>query len=300
MTESVGRYRAGYGGERGHRTAPGRGIVLMLAGTLLLTLNDAVMKLLTDHYPVGQLMFARGILALALLAGWTMLAGGPSTLRVHDYRGVLGRGVLLIFGTYCFVTGLHYLPLASAVAVTFAGPLVTAALAVPLLRERIGPRRGIAILAGFLGVLIMVRPGGEVVQWAILLPLAATISGAFRDLLTRHLAAQESSLAILVYSTAVVALGGLASWPLGWAPWQAADLLPMAAAGALLAGAHFLQIEAFRCAPASLVVPYRYSGLLWAALLGFLWWGDVPGPSMLLGTALVVAAGLYLWRRGGP
>ncbi len=290
--------RARFGGQRGHQVALGRGIACMLGGCLLLTVNDAVMKLLTEHYAVGQAVFARGVLALVFLAGWVMLAGGPSTLRVYDYRGVIGRGMILVCGTYMFITGLSLLPLSSAIAVTFTGPLVTALLAIPILGERIGPRRGLAILVGFCGVIVMVRPTGDVIHWAILLPLGATITGAFRDLLTRHLAARESSLAILVYSTAIVSLGGLLSLPFGWAPWRLEDLPALFGAGATLAGAHYLQIEAFRCAPASVVAPYRYSALIWAALFGFLIWNDLPDAAMLLGTALVVAAGLYLWRLG--
>ncbi|MEQ9639987.1 MAG: DMT family transporter [Alphaproteobacteria bacterium] len=290
--------RARFGGERGHRAAVGRGIVCMLGGCLLLTVNDTIMKLLTEHYTIGQAIFGRGVLALVFLAGWVMLAGGASTLRVYDYRGVIGRGAILVCGTYMFITGLSLLPLSTAIAVSFTGPLVTALLAVPILRERIGPRRGLAILVGFCGVVVMVRPSGDVVQWAILLPLGATVTGAFRDLLTRHLAARESSLAILVYSTAIVSLGGLASLPFGWAPWRLEDLPALLGAGATLAGAHYLQIEAFRCAPASLVAPYRYSSLVWAGLFGFLVWHDLPDAAMLLGTALVVAAGLYLWRLG--
>ena len=291
--------RARFGSERGHRAALGRGIALMLGSTLLLTGNDALMKLLSESYPIGQIIFARGALALLMLLGWTLLAaGGRATLVVHDYRGVLARGLLMMVSTYLFIGGLHLLPLASAIAVSFTGPLITTVLAIPILGERIGPRRAAAIFVSFLGVVAMVRPTGEVVQWAILLPLGATIAGVFRDLLTRSLTSRESSLAILVWSTGMVTAGGLASLPFGWAPWQAADLPVMVAAAALLAGAHFLQIESFRFAAASLIAPYRYSALVWGALFGFLLWGDVPGMGMLAGTALIVAAGLYLWRRG--
>lgn len=291
--------RARFGSERGHQAALGRGIALMLGCTLLLTANDAIMKLLAESYPIGQIIFARGALALLLLLGWTMLAaGGRATLRVHDYPGVLTRGVLMVVSTYLFIGGLHLLPLVTATAVSFTGPLITAVLAIPFLGERIGPRRALAILVGFLGVVVMVRPTGEVVQWAVLLPLGAVICGSFRDLLTRRLTTRESSLAILIWSTGMVAAGGLASWPFGWAPWQAADLPLIAAAAALLAGAHFCQIEAFRFAAASLIAPYRYSALIWGALFGFLLWAEVPGPWMLAGTALIVAAGLYLWKRG--
>ena len=167
-----------------------KGILCMLAGSALLTGNDAVLKWLTADYPVGQVMFLRGIFVFLPVFFLVWRAGGRPVLRVSQRRGHLARAVLVVAGTFLFVSGLSFLPLADAIAITFAGPLFITALAPPLLGEHVGWRRWSAVLVGFVGVLIMVRPTGAAVQWAALLPLAASLTGALRDLLTRRMAAR--------------------------------------------------------------------------------------------------------------
>ena len=121
---------------------------------------------------------------------------------------------LVIVGAFSFVSGLAYLPLADAIAISCAGPLFVTALASPLLGESVGWRRWSAVLAGFIGILLIMRPGGAVIQWAVLFPLAASLTGAFRDILTRHLSSQETTVALLFYTSVGVTLAGLATIPL--------------------------------------------------------------------------------------
>jgi drug/metabolite transporter (DMT)-like permease len=281
----------------GHAVAGGRGILYMLLGTAFLTANDATMKWLIADYPVGELLFFRGS-AVALGVGLVLLRlDGRDGFRVANVKGQALRALAMVAGSYLFVSGLAFLPLADAVAIAFAGPLFTTALAVPLLGERVGWRRWLAVLVGFAGVLLMTRPGGAMVQWAVLLPLGACLTGALRDIVTRRLTATESSLTTLFYTTAAVSLGGLLTLPGGWSVPIPAHLALLLASSTLMGVAHYLQIEAFRLAEAATIVPFRYSSLLWALLFGLLLWGALPEPLVAAGALTVAGAGLYIWYR---
>jgi len=282
--------------ERGSQ--PARGIAAMVAGVALLTLQDAVIKALTAAYPIGEILFVRGLFVFVPVALFARCAGGLASLRVRDWGGQAARAALTVVSTFLFVTGLALLPLADAVAVVMAGPLFITALAPALLGERVGWRRWSAVIVGLTGVLIMIRPTGEAVRLAALLPLAAAFTGALRDLLTRRLSLTEGSTAILLVTTAAVTLSGLATWPFSdWAPMGWRDVALLALSGCLLGAAHFLLIEAFRLAEAGLVAPFKFTNMLWAVLFGFIIWGELPDRWVLAGALLVVASGLYILRR---
>ena len=144
------------------------------------------------------------------------------------------------------------------------------ALAQPLLGEHVGWRRWSAVLTGFIGILLIVRPGGGGVQWAVLFPLTASLAGALRDLLTRHLSSQETTVAILFSTTLGVILASLVTIPFVWVPVPLVDWGWFALSGFLVGFAHFLMIETFRYGEATLVAPFKYSGVIWAGLLGYL------------------------------
>lgn len=282
---------------RGRKAAAGRGVACMLAGVILLTTNDAIVKRLTEDMAVGQIMGLRATLMLAVMAAFLWRAGRLEALRMRDPLGQGLRALFMVTGSYAFIGGLAHLPLADNLALAFAGPLFTTLLAIPILGERVGWRRWAAVGLGFLGVIIMLRPTGQGFQWAALLPLAAAVAGALRDIWTRRLSATESSLGILFWTTAGVALGGWASLPWGWLSPGGAQLALLALCALLVGGAHFLQIEAFRYAEAAAVAPFRYFSLVWGAALGFLVWGDAPSFGVLAGSALVIGSGLHLAAR---
>jgi drug/metabolite transporter (DMT)-like permease len=274
-----------------------RGVVCMLLGVILLVLNDALIKTLTLGYPVGQLLFLRGLFVIPWVLMLATRAGGLRALRVINVKGQAWRGACVIAGSFLFVSGLRHLPLADAVAISFTGPLFITAMAPYALGERVGWRRRGAVLAGFLGVLIMARPGGEALQLAVLLPLGAALCGGVRDLITRRIARSETTVSMLFVTTSVVMLAGLATVPLGWAPLDTADLWTFAASGVLVAGAHYLMIEAFRHGEAALVAPFKYTTMVWAVLFGYLFFGDLPDTWTLAGAAVVLLAGLYILHR---
>ena len=274
-----------------------RGVVLMTAGCLLLTLNDAVMKLLSGDYPPGEMIFVRGVFIAIPIALLVYRAGGLHVLRVTNVRGQLLRAMTLVASVFLFITSLRYLPLADAVALTFAGPLMMTAVAPWALGERVGWRRRCAVAAGFAGVLIMLTPGQEGLRWAALLPLGAAFFEAARDIVTRRLVVTESSVSLTACSAGLVTVGALATVGHGWQPMRAGDAALLALAGCCMGAALFLMTEAFRHAEATLVAPFRYSSVLWAMLMGIVVWGDWPSPTMLAGAALVVGSGLYILHR---
>ena len=277
--------------------APGKAILCMLLGTALLTSNDAVLKWLTGGYSVGQIMLCRGIFIGIPLSILVWRAGGLVSLRPHNPKGHFLRASLVIIGTFLFVTGLRFLPLTEAVAIAFAGPLFITAMAQPLLGEHVGWRRWMAVIAGFIGILVIMRPGGSAIQWAALFPLCASLTGAFRDILTRRLSAYETSVSLLFYTTVGVTLAGLATVPFQWTPVLAIDWGLFALCGFLIGSAQFLMIETFRLGEAALVAPFKYSGVIWAAVLGFLVWGDIPNLDTAAGAGVVIISGLYILHR---
>ena len=154
-----------------------RAVVCMLVSVALLTLNDALFKSLISGYPVGELLFVRGAFACPWVLLLAHLNGGMRSLRIGSYKGHGLRAVCVIGSSFLFVNGLAYLPLADAIAVAFTGPLFITAMAPFALGEHVGWRRWLAVLAGFAGVLVMVRPGHEAMQWAVLFPLGAALCG---------------------------------------------------------------------------------------------------------------------------
>ncbi len=270
----------------------------MVASSGLLTINDAIIKWLAQTYPVGQVMSLRGALVIVILVTWAIARRHTSALRVYNWRLQLTRGGLMSLSTFLFVTALTLMPLADAIAITFAGPILATALAALLLREPVGWRRWFAVAIGFTGVVLMMRPTPELIRLAAIVPLLAALMGAFRDIVTRKMGTGgESTLAILLISTSVVTLVGLLTVPFGWAPVGPLNLALFAGSAFLVGFAQGLMIESFRLGEVGLVAPFKYASLVWAVVLGLLVWRDLPGPWTWTGATLVVGSGLYLWRR---
>ena len=153
------------------------------------------------------------------------------------------------------------------------------------------------MVIGFCGVLLMIKPTGEGLRLAILLPIVSVMGGVARDIITRRIAASESSVATLAFTTAAATLIGLVTLPFGWTMPNAWDWLLLAVSGILMGAAHFFYIEALRLAEAATVMPFKYFNMVWAVGLGFVIWGDMPDEWVIAGTLLVVVSGLYIMRR---
>ncbi|WP_281684607.1 DMT family transporter [Thalassobaculum salexigens] len=279
-------------------SAPAKAILMMIAAAGILTVNDAIAKWLTERYPVGQVLAMRGGLVVMMVYGWAIVSGRGSVLRVKSWPLHLTRGGLMAVSTFLFVTSLWLLPIADAIAISFAGPIFATALAALILGEPVGWRRWSAVAVGFAGVVVMVRPTPEMFRIVALIPIVAAFVGALRDIATRKLGTGgESTLMVLIVSTSIVAFAGLLTLPFGWVVPTLPELGLFLVTSVLVAVAQGLMIESLRLGEVGLVGPFKYTSLLWALVLGLVVWGDVPGTWTLAGAALVVVSGLYIWHR---
>ena len=273
-----------------------RAIVLLLGALFLFVLLDATAKHLARSYPVPMLVWARYtvhfVLMLALLAP-TLRGRLVSTAR--PARQVV-RALCLLAVTFFGMAALARMPLAETTAILFAAPLLVTLLARPLLGEEIGALRWMAVLTGFVGVLLIARPGGGLVTEGVLLALAGAVSYAFYQILTRQLTATESPVTMLFYTALV---GTAAMTPL--LPWiwsgplpDFGDALLIASLGIYGGTGHFLLIRAFRDAPASTLSPILYVQLAWATLVGWLAFGDFPDGLAFAGIVVIGCAGAMI------
>ncbi len=276
-----------------------KGVLAMTAATALLVLNDAIAKQLSEVYPVGQILFWRQLIGALALFAVLAIRRQLTDLRIVDGRGQLLRGLLFVANTFLIVYCLSVLPLPVVSAILFASPILVAILSGPLLGETVTWRRWAAAIAGFIGVLVIVRPAGAAFTWLMLLPIAPALTSSLRDIVTRRLTRTDGSISILFWSNALIVPVGLAT-SLAGSPWQpvTASVAAWLAFNALLnLSAHFLMIHALRIADASLVAPFKYTGLIWAFLLGLVIWGYVPDLWTIAGTVLIVASGLTALER---
>jgi drug/metabolite transporter (DMT)-like permease len=276
---------------------PLAGIGLMLIGGLVMTVNNAILKWLSVGYPAGQIMFIRSVFIWLPIAYLIARSGGLLSIRITRLRFHGVWAGCMIFSTIVYIMGLPYLPLADVTAIGFSTPLFVTALATFLLGEAVGWRRWSAVLVGFLGILIIARPTGDVATLAVLFPLSSAFWTAVKEIVTRRMVATDTANGILVTSTAAVMLAGLCTMPFGWKMPTGADFALMACAGVFAGFGHYFIIEAFRHAEVVIVSPFRYITILWATGLGYLAWGDLPDGYVVVGILLVVASGLYILHR---
>ena len=270
----------------------------MLVSVALFALMDAGLKTLSAHYPPFQVAAMRGLSSLPLVLGWALASAGPGALLRVRWPLHLVRGVLGIVMMASFVYALKRLPLSTAYSIFFVAPLLITALSVPILGERVGPRRWTAIAVGLLGVLVVLRPTGEgVLTLAGLAVLVAAFGYAVSAILVRVLARTDSTQATTFWLLALMALGaGLLAWP-GWVPLRGEHAAIIAGIGIAGALGQYTITEAFRSGEASLVAPLEYSALVWGVLLDLSLWGVLPDGLTWLGAAIIVGSGLYLIRR---
>jgi drug/metabolite transporter (DMT)-like permease len=210
---------------------------------------------------------------------------------------LLARSAFEIGVTASFFAALALMPLGDAVAIMFTAPILLTALAVPLLGERVGWRRWTAVLLGFLGVLVVIRPGGSGYGWTALLPLAAAVCIAGRDILVRRLPAGLDTRAVVIATTLALLVYGAIASLFAWRPVTAALLLGAAAGAVTVTLAFLAYVEATRTAEVSYLQPFKYGAIPLSYLWGFLVFGDAPDATAALGVTLIVGSGLFIWWR---
>jgi drug/metabolite transporter (DMT)-like permease len=277
------------------RAANRRGVLAMAAGMACFVSNDALVKFVSQSLPAAQLIFIRGAFATALLLAIAHALGATRHLRSLADRKVLLRAGLDALATMTYLTSLFHLPIGNATAINMATPLFITLFAVIAFRERVGGGRWLAIATGFLGVLLIVQPSGAAFNAYALLCLGGTLLHAARDLTTRVIDRRIPSILVTVSTAVAVTLlsGAIAAFQ-EWKPVDAGQYARLAAASVFLGGGYFLLTVAMRGGEMSLIAPFRYTGLLFALLLGYLVWGDVPNGVAWAGIGLLVAAGLYV------
>ncbi|MFD0740168.1 DMT family transporter [Lysobacter koreensis] len=275
-----------------------RAMAVMLVAVAMFALMDAGLKLLSARYPPFQVAAMRGASSLPLVLAWVAMTSGLAPLlrvrwSLHLLRGVLGIAMMA-----AFVYALRTLPLSTAYSIFFVAPLLITALSVPFLRERVGPRRWIAIAVGLVGVLVLLRPTGDgLLSLAALAVLLAALMYAISAITVRLLARTDSTPSMMVWLLAMMAIGaGVLAIP-DWVPIRASDGWTIVGVGVAGALGQYTITEAFRQGEASLIAPLEYTALIWGVMLDASLWGVLPDAVTWLGAAIIVASGLYLLRR---
>lgn len=275
---------------------PRLGILWMLVALALFISMDTCAKVLGQTYNPLQVVWGRyffHVVILALFLGRRL----PATVRTKRPGLQLARSLMLFTTTFCFFTGLQWLQLAETSAVMFVSPLIVTALSVPILKEPVGPRRWAGVVVGFVGALVIIRPGTDVMQVAAVWPLAAASIYACYQITTRYVGATEPVLTSLVYSALVGAITSSLLVPFVWQMPDARGWVLMATTGLLGGISHFSMIKALSYAPAAVVSPFSYTSLMWATLLGYMVFGDLPDMWTLVGAAIIAGSGLYIFHR---
>jgi drug/metabolite transporter (DMT)-like permease len=295
------------------------GILFLCAGAFVFSLQDVAIKWLSGTYPVSQVLAVRSVVAFAPILLLLHLEGGLAGLRSRRLGLLLFRGALLFLSYTAYYLAVAAIPLAEAVSLFYSAPLFIAALSVPLLRETVAPRQWAAVLFGFLGVLVICRPGSGLLDPAAFLALLSAAVYAGGAVASRDLGRTEPASVMTFYHNAVnlaaALLIGLVAGDgahatsdhasarfllRAWAWPDGRDLLVIASTGLVAALGSWCLSNAYRVAPANVVAPFEYSAITWAVLWGFLLWGEVPGAAVALGVAMIVGAGLHVLRAGVP
>jgi drug/metabolite transporter (DMT)-like permease len=282
-----------------------KGIALKLASVLLFGVMSALIRGFGDKVPVGQVVFFRSAFAIVPVVIIYAARGELiSTLRTERPFGHIGRGVISVFGMFLSFAALARLPLVDATAISFAAPLITVALAALILRERVRAYRWSAVGIGFVGIIVMLMPyleiGDAVAKGpaiGALLALLAAFCNAGTTIQTRRLTVTETTSAIVFYFSAFCAVAGLLTLPFGWHSPTGLEFAKLVAIGVLAGVAHILLTEGYRFAPASVLAPFEYTAMLWAFVLGYVMFGEMPTAAVLLGAGIIAASGLIvIWR----
>lgn len=276
-----------------------RGIVMMVLAVFLFTCMDAVVKWVGETYPVGQIVFFRNLFAFLPILYFVGRTGGVAVLRTTRLGGHALRGLVGVAAMACFFGAYTLLPLGDAVAIGMSGPIFMTALSVPLLGEAVGLRRWSAVVVGFLGVLLMTRPGVGSLAPGALLALSGAVFYALAMISIRKLSRTEHPTTIVFYFTVFATLAGAVSLPFGqWiTPATLGDLGLLIAIGLLGGFAQFAMTHAFKLAPVAIIAPFDYLALVFAMALGYAIWTELPDVWILSGAAVVVASGLYILHR---
>ncbi|SFB16711.1 EamA-like transporter family protein [Rhizobium sp. NFR07] len=281
----------------GLRSMSVAGPAIMLLGMLMFALNDTMGKWLVASYGLGQVVFLRSLAALVILVPLVWMAGLPALRQAERPWMQFARVVCSTAEVFCFYYAVMYLPLADVMTYWLAAPIYVAALSPLLLGDHVGWRRWTAIAVGFVGVIITLEPSAAMFTMPAVISIIGSGAFAFMMISGRFLRNTPDST-LVFFQVGGAGLAGLFFAPFDWAPIQSGfDLSLLALLGIVAMAAHMLVNRALKISDAATVAPLQYTLLLWAVLFGWMFFGDVPRLSMVVGAALIVASGLFIFVR---
>jgi drug/metabolite transporter (DMT)-like permease len=272
------------------------GIVLYLAAILLFQSTNVFAKYLMQHYPILEVVWARFLFNFLVFLPLFLTPAFRGYMRPVVLRHQLARSGLLYGTNMVFLAGLSILPLATAASIMFVGPMFLVTLSALVLSERVGPRRWAAVVIGFAGVVVILRPGLSF-TWASLLPLGAAFMYSCYQIVTRRISAAEPVPTIFFFTPMVGAVCSSVVAVFVWKTPTPEGWALMVSMGAVAGSGQYFLIKAFERSQASLLAPFGYSSLIWATFFGFVVFGDLPDHWTIAGAAVVIGAGLYIWHR---
>ena len=272
-----------------------RAILAILFSVACFSVLNAISKTLTQHYPVVQVIWARYVFAFVFMMALFLPRSGLALFRWHNVGSQVVRGLLLFFSSFLYFHGIVYLPLATAASISLTSPLIVTALSARFLGEPVGVRRWIAVCLGFIGAVIVVRPGHANFEWHSLLIVASTLCRAFYQLFSRRYGQAERPDASATMATIVGSVVALPMLPFEWVtPALGWDCVLFVAIGICAGVGHYFLTIAYSQAPASVVAPFNYVQLIGAAILGYLVFDSIPDFWTWVGAGVIVCSGLYL------
>jgi drug/metabolite transporter (DMT)-like permease len=266
-------------------------------GMILISVNDALIKLTSESLGVGQILFLRGSMAVVVFSALILSTGRPLLPRSLFNRWNLIRAGCETAATLCFVTGLSLLPIATAATLVWTAPIFLTIMAALVMKERVARRRWSAVVAGFAGVVLVTKPWQMEVSWILLLPLLAAVMVAIRDIVTRKVGTGLHSLYIVLPTLVSVTLAGAVLAIFDWKPVTASHLIALSTSAALLCIGFYCHISAVRLGDLSFIAPFFYVGIIMSIIWGILIWSEYPGREMYVGVFLIVGSGLYILHR---
>ena len=271
------------------------GALLMMASMACFTINDTMVKATAGAVPLFQLIFLRGVLTTALILGARGRLGRLSFDMPRKDWGLIGlRGMAEVLATFCFLSALLNMPLGNVTAILQALPLTVTLASALVLGEAVGWRRLTAILVGFGGVLLIIKPGADGFTGWSLVALGAVVCVTVRDLAARQLSDKVSSITATLMSALIVMVSaGIVSLFQPWAPLSGPNMALIAGAAVFILGGYYFSVAVMRVGDVGFIAPFRYTGLVWALVLGWFVFGEWPDQLTLVGAAIVVGMGMF-------
>lgn len=278
-------------------TKNGLALMIMALSMFLLSVGDVTVRYIGKSVPAGQIIAIRGVILIAMLLPLMGIMRDPIKLRYVTNPWALIRGMAEMVSTYCFFISIQLIPIATSTTIVFIFPVLLTLISIPLFGEKVGAFRLGAVALGFLGVVVIAAPSGEAFDMAMIYPLITAIGLVVRDLVTRRIDDDISSVSIILTTAMVTSFGGFLSIPWGWVQITS-DLYPVfVIAAALVACSFIAYVMAIRLGELSVIAPTQYMVILWATIWGAIFWDEIPEARAWLGGGMIITAGLViLWR----